>query len=364
MRPRKRNNPTLPRNLYIQQKGKRVYFVYRHAKTGKSTSFGTDRDAVMLAARQLHEQLIPPQPVVDDLVARVIGSADSMGAWLDEFEKIVADRELADNSRRIIKSQVGIIREHFGRRKLKNITTKEVAGFIKDYAASGRKRQAQLLRSRLADIFDAAIEDGNITVNPVTPTRNPKAKVQRARLTLEQYRAILQQARAMPPYIVNGMQLGILTGQRLNDIAHMQFHDIRDGYLYVRQQKTDAMLRLSLNLRLDVPGISLGDVVAQCRDRLVSRHLLHHVRHWNGAKPGDPLNPETLSLRFGKARAAAGLSWRDSSKPPSFHELRSLAARLYDKQAGVEAQALLGHKDAATTARYTDSRGTEWITVG
>jgi len=48
---------------------------------------------------------------------------------------------------------------------------------------------------------------------------------------------------------------------------------------------------------------------------------------------------------------------------PTFHEIRSLSGRLYADQ-GINAQALLGHKDTKTTSLYLDSRGTEWISVG
>ncbi|ARJ67816.1 hypothetical protein WV31_20265 [Magnetospirillum sp. ME-1] len=48
--------------------------------------------------------------------------------------------------------------------------------------------------------------------------------------------------------------------------------------------------------------------------------------------------------------------------PPTFHEIRSLAARLYTEQ-GINAQALLGHKSADMTSIYRDVRGSEWIEV-
>jgi len=122
------------------------------------------------------------------------------------------------------------------------------------------------------------------------------------------------------------------------------------------------MLRLSTGLKLDLLGVSLGDVVTRCRDRVVSHHLIHHTRNWNSARAGETVHPDSISDGFRRARKAAGLKWE--GKPPSFHELRSLAGRLYDRQDGISAQAVLGHKDPATTARYIDSRGVEWISVG
>lgn len=57
-----------------------------------------------------------------------------------------------------------------------------------------------------------------------------------------------------------------------------------------------------------------------------------------------------------------GITWAEGKTPPSFHEIRSLAARLYNDQ-GIDAQALLGHKSADMTAVYRDTRGAEWTEV-
>jgi enterobacteria phage integrase len=75
-----------------------------------------------------------------------------------------------------------------------------------------------------------------------------------------------------------------------------------------------------------------------------------------------PVHPQTITTAFREARELAGITAGANQTPPTFHELRSLGIRLY-KQQGYDPQALAGHKDAATTAIYTDSRGAEWIDV-
>ncbi|WP_315851103.1 tyrosine-type recombinase/integrase [Yersinia aldovae] len=50
--------------------------------------------------------------------------------------------------------------------------------------------------------------------------------------------------------------------------------------------------------------------------------------------------------------------------PPSFHEIRSLASRLYEAEYGKEfAQKLLGHKSMKMTNVYLDSRKNEWVEI-
>jgi len=72
----------------------------------------------------------------------------------------------------------------------------------------------------------------------------------------------------------------------------------------------------------------------------------------------DPFGRLQKDARRGKDQGRKG------PHAPTFHEIRSLAARLYADQYGAEfAQALLGHKSAEMTALYRDSRGKEWMEV-
>ena len=56
-----------------------------------------------------------------------------------------------------------------------------------------------------------------------------------------------------------------------------------------------------------------------------------------------------------------GIDWKDKT-PPTFHEIRSLAIRLYSEQ-GVNAQLLAGHSDPGTTAIYLNARGHDYVKV-
>ena len=62
-----------------------------------------------------------------------------------------------------------------------------------------------------------------------------------------------------------------------------------------------------------------------------------------------------MSKLFKEARDTLPDTW-SSNTPPTFHEIRSLSERLYSEQ-GVNTQALLGHRQASTTAIYDDPRG-------
>lgn len=148
------------------------------------------------------------------------------------------------------------------------------------------------------------------------------------------------------------MDLAVLTGQRISDLCAMSWEDVREGYLYVEQKKTGAKLAIPVALRLDELDMSLEGILAKCRNLSGGKNII-------SSTAGKALSPATVSGNFRKARELSGLSF--SGEPPSFHELRSLSARLYDKQAGEDfAQHLLGHKSGVMTAKYRDDRGREW----
>jgi len=354
-RPRNRLNRNLPPNLYMSKKGKKYYFRYRHPITGKESGMGSDRVRAVRAANELNAKLMPPEV---DLVARVIGGTGRMSEWLDDYSGLLEKKDIADATRKSYRGFINVIRKGLGDYDLAAIDTPIAVDYLRRYEST--PQMAKQLRARLKDIFDEAIREGKIKDNPINVTRNPKVTVMRERLFLDDFNMILDKAETMNPWVSNSMLLGLITGQRLNDIANMRFSDISDNYLHIKQHKSGSLVRLSLDLRLDAIGMSVSDVVSRCRDRVVSRHLIHHAKSTANTKAGAPLKRLTISKGFKDARNRSGLKWEH---PPSFHELRSLSGRLYADQ-GVDAQSLLGHKDAQTTALYLDDKGEEWISVG
>lgn len=180
---------------------------------------------------------------------------------------------------------------------------------------------------------------------------------------------IYEQALKLDAWISRAMELALLTSQRREDIAALEFRRGKDSTawiddrLYVIQGKTKN--KVSIPLDTCIAGFSLSSTVKACRDNIVSRWLVHHTRPRSLSKPGDQVWVDTISKGFARARDLAGIKGENGKTPPSFHEIRSLSIRLYtESQGGDYAQAIAGHKDAATTAIYRDVRGDEWVKVG
>lgn len=235
---------------------------------------------------------------------------------------------------------------------LTDISTKEVAAMLNTYVAEGKAASAKLIRSTLVDVFREAIAEGHVATNPVTATRTAKSEVRRSRLTANEYVEIYHAAEPLPIWLRLAMDLAVVTGQRVGDLCRMKWSDINDNHLHIEQSKTGAKLAIPLTLTIDALNISLADTLQKCREASSSETII-------ASKHYDPLSPKTVSKYFTKARNASGLSF--DGNPPTFHELRSLSARLYRNQIGDKfAQRLLGHKSDSMAARYRDSRGREW----
>ncbi|MGL9724385.1 tyrosine-type recombinase/integrase [Sodalis sp. (in: enterobacteria)] len=116
------------------------------------------------------------------------------------------------------------------------------------------------------------------------------------------------------------------------------------------------MLAIAETTRLECLNLSLSDVLQRFKTLNDGEH------HIVADEKQNALARRTLSEAFMKARRESGLKWESTA--PSFHEIRSLSARLYTEEKGKDyAQKLLGHKSATMTDKYRDVRGSEWMEV-
>ncbi|MBJ7242635.1 tyrosine-type recombinase/integrase, partial [Escherichia coli] len=240
---------------------------------------------------------------------------------------------------------------------LKELEVRDFALILDEWLDKDMVSTARVNRGLWVDIYKEAQHAGEVPPgwNPPEATRKPIPKVTRARLTMEDWQKIYN-ATPEKHFIRNAMLLAIVTGQRRDDICHMRFSDVWNEHLHITQGKTGMRLALPLTLRCDAIGITLKEVIDGCRDRILSPYLIHS-RHQKQPKP---MSKDNLSDYFAKARDLAGIIPPAGKTSPTFHEQRSLSERLYRAQ-GIDTKTLLGHKVQATTDRYNDTRGQEWV---
>lgn len=134
----------------------------------------------------------------------------------------------------------------------------------------------------------------------------------------------------------DAMDLALLTGQRPADVLKLSRTDIRDGVLYVTQNKTGKKLRIAIE----------GELAAVI-ERITSRQRKVTSMALVQNENGERLGYAALRGRFDKAREAAGVNFQ-------FRDIRAKTAS--DTGDLAHSQRLLGHKSRAMTEHYTRDR--------
>lgn len=292
-------------------------------------------------------------------IGRAVARYRTLGEWADTYRKIIDGKPVEDKTKANRRSTLAHILDGLGRdRIISAIKPHEISGLV-----MGINKEHPPLAKRVLieakDFFNEAVNYAWLDRSPAHAIKAPHVRVQRQRLTLEQWRKIHAWATAnQPPWVPRMMVLALVTGQRRSDLEKMRFDDVWDGHLHVEQAKTGTRLALPMALRLDVLGVTLEEAIEDCRRYAVAGECL--IRKHNG----QPLVLASLSARFEEARDAA-LPVFKTGHPPSLHECRSLAERLYRAQ-GIDTMVLLGHKHQSMTDLYNDDRGLssgQWKTL-
>lgn len=151
------------------------------------------------------------------------------------------------------------------------------------------------------------------------------------------------------------IDLALIAAQRRTDILAMNFEDVKDGYLYVVQQKTSkasdaAWIRFSVTPELQ-------RVISQCRDNVVFPFLVHRRPDRKGQKQAEikehwtKVEERYLTRAFKDAREADCYKGWKEEEMPGFHEARVLSLHLY-KKAGKDGQKIAGHASEEMIKNY------------
>ncbi len=376
-RPRKTGFKDLPLGMYPNLKktadgSMTMHWKYR-LPNGKFKSLGKNKDEAIKSANYLNQKLRKSiiELTTDHLLTNTITVQE---AW-NLFLKYMKNRNLKPNTVRSRTANAKRFLAKYGKCPLQEIKTMHVSEVMDEYENEGKLRSSLAVRSSLKEFFRWSQTKGYIEHNVVDATKAATVIVKRSRLSLDQFIMILRYAEnRFDPYAANAMLLALLTAQRIEDIVEMRFSDIKDKHCHIQQSKTHAKhkssgsrVRIDENVYLKPIRLTVGDVVRRCRDNVLSPYLIHHTKTYGNAKAGTGTHKQTLSKKFTVCVRELGdkLTWEEGKNPATFHEIRSLAIRLYKKEYGKEfAQAIAGHKDEASTETYTDVRSSEvWTEV-
>lgn len=360
-RPRSRARRDWPRGLRESKPG---YFVWDSPEDSplKGVSKAIGRVPLADAKMQAIEaNLWVSQQSNERLVDRLSGADTTLESWFESWtDRLEKKGEVARNTLKSYRSLARAVSGEIGSTPLARLTVKDIASVLETIEEERGRRTAQAARSMLKTALTAAVAKGHLSANPAISTEAISVTVQRQRFTWETFSAVWGTRSDWPVWLTNAVALALVSGQRREDVANAEFSAFDTDVWRCAQEKTGRKLAIPLDLRLDVLGMSLRDVLTACRRTgVVSRHLVHQVRPYGNSPVGSPIFADTLTKRFSEAVCAA----LTGENLPTFHELRSLAKRLYDVQGGVDTKALLGHSTDAMAGLYKDARGAEFERV-
>lgn len=286
----------------------------------------------------------------------------TLNKWVDVYESLIAERGYDPQTIKNRRANLKHVRRIWGESPLRSVKPLHISSALQVFLPD-RSSMARRIFDELRDVYREAVANEWCESNPVLNARRPPSKVKRKRLSLDVWDDMCEVALVhRQAWVLLMLLLALVTGQRRADLGKMRFEDVWDGHLHIEQQKKagkpyGARVALPLVLRLDVIGVTLGEVIEMCK-------------HYSKPGPtllrrsdGERIELSSLSTRFNEIiRAVHGDGVYAEREWPSLHEVRSLSERLYRSQ-GIQTQHLLGHKNQEMTDKYNDDRGltaSEW----
>jgi len=313
---RRTSNHDLPPGLHM--KGERYYHVTSTAPR-KWTPLGKNRARALLDWARIEGEEPDPTVRTFDVIAQ---------RYEREVMPTKAPRTQRDNLIELDK-----LRAVFGKMLIEAIKPHHVRGYL-DARGQTAKARANREKALLSHVFNKAREWGY--TDAPNPCQGVKGFTEAGRdryVTDAEFQAVRAKA---DPTLQDAMDIALLTGQRPADVLKIQRDDIRDGALFVAQNKTGAKRAIEL------VG-ELADVIERISSRPRVRRSAFLIQDDNG----QPLSLLALRGRFDKARKAAGVAFQ-------FRDIRAKTAS--DTGDLGHSQRLLGHKNRDMTEHYVRER--------
>jgi len=151
----------------------------------------------------------------------------------------------------------------------------------------------------------------------------------------------------------DAMDLAYLTGQRPADVLKLSRADLKDGAVWIRQNKTGAKLRINVEGELAVLLDRMGG------RKVMGMNLVNMT-------DGTPMTKFELRSALDRARAAAAIEHPHLTakiKQFQFRDLRAKAATDKEESQGIAAaQSQLGHSTQTMTQHYVRHRKGKLVT--
>jgi integrase len=235
----------------------------------------------------------------------------------------------SDNSQRSYRSWLKPLRAVFDPVPIADIRQMDAARYLDE---SKHQVSANRQISLLSVMLNEAVRWGWIENNPLRHMRKHKEVERRRYLSDEELQLLVDAADFQMSRLI---RVAYLTALRKSDIVAIQWKDLRDGALYVVQQKTKTPVAFSLDGELG----RLFHELRTCR-KVLSPHVFTNKHNTN-------VSDRTVDTDWWRVRDKSGV------EDVVFHDLRRKRLTDLTTSHGEQfAQRVAGHKDRKSTARY------------
>jgi hypothetical protein len=381
-RPRRRENRHLPDLLYFDK----ATGVYRFTLvTGKRKSLGSDRAMAIAIAREYNNRMRPETSVsIDSLIRESGGIQGEALPFAEHVDRIMAraikDEQPSESTRDDWNNDATRVKEFFDKIPACDIELEHVNSYIKEYHADASANVQNRKVSFLKKLFSYAVDESLMLDNPATRKKMRRIEEKkRQRLSFDNFMAI---RRAAAPWLRTAMDLALQTTHARLEVSRIRY-SIREpkngvcgcvwldqplngihGTLYIHRQKVQKKEASHVAIPI---GDELKRIIDGSRDNVASPYVVHRIPERNVKRSKEVAHPtqvapDYLSRSFSKLRDQLGLSDHlEMEERPTFHEIRALAAHLFDNQ-GIDPQGRMAHSDAKSTKIYTQNH-IDWVVV-
>ncbi|MFV9065703.1 phage integrase Arm DNA-binding domain-containing protein [Serratia fonticola] len=381
-RPRKRENRHLPDQLYYDLSSK----VYRFTLvTGKRKSLGSDRAVAIAIAREYNIRMRPESAIsIDSLIRDSGGIQGEALPFAEHLDRIMAraikDEQPSDSTREDWCNDAIRVKEFFSSIPACDIELEHVNAYIKEYHAEASANVQNRKVSFLKKLFSYAVDESLMLDNPATRKKMRRIdEKKRQRLSIGTFMAI---RRAAAPWLRTAMDLALQTTHARLEVSRIRY-SIKEpkngicgcvwleqpengiyGTLYIHRQKVQKKEASHVAIPI---GTELKRIIDGSRDSVASPYVVHRipqrsVKHSKEVAHPTQVAPDYLSRSFSALRDKLGLSDHlEMDERPTFHEIRALAAHLFNTQ-GIDPQGRMAHSDAKSTKIYTQNH-IDWVVV-
>ncbi|WP_420590318.1 phage integrase Arm DNA-binding domain-containing protein [Bacterioplanoides sp.] len=355
---RSKEHKDLPDNLYSVG-GSSPYYRYKHPITGKMHGMGKNRKEAVAAAKKLNQILVKTNNLVESVLNDYEYSvARCVGLYREERQPQL---EMKPSTVKLENYRLDAIVEHLGARTAETVSVKDCSDFLRNFQRNAYTKH----RATLIKVLAYAESQGWVSKNTAKSTLPlPTAQEKKQRLPLKKEWFDLIYA-ASPTWLQIAMNIALITLQRRGDLLVMKYSDIKEGYLYIIQQKTEKHGSRAY-LKIEIGQALQGEIDRSKTEKpehypfMLHRYPKRRIP-FKGQKHYGQISEDRLSKSFAKVRDSLD-EFKNMPKAmrPTFHEIRGLGGALYLEQ-GFEKEyvnLLMGHTTQQMTNEYTDQHRT------